>query len=135
MSDDAFTQYTSAVERMKATEKSANDTVRQLGQLLFPVIKGPNLLPSQVTQYEWKSIYLSGLGNEVPAVMLATGGPGNRAMRRQINLGGLHATLVQLQTFMVQYAEAEEAAHQAYQQIPSQQRGYVAPPPWMPQPR
>jgi hypothetical protein len=121
---DAFQKYTDACNRMKEAEQRADTIVGGLARTIGPLLRSP---VSQ-TPSAWKSFYLTGLGNDVPAVIITQGGPGQP--RNPLNVGDVQADLIQLANFMVAYAQAEQEAFQEYQKIPPDQRSYVGRPPW-----
>jgi hypothetical protein len=125
---DAFDKYTNAIERMKLAEQGANANVQKLSRTI-----GPLLIQQTAagTMPAWKGYYLTGLGNEVPTVLVRLGGPGPQ--RRPLDVGSIQADLTELQKFMVEYAEAQQAAFEAYQQIPPVERAQMIRPPWQPQ--
>ena len=123
---DAFDRYTNACNRMAEAEKGANAVVDELRRTIGPLLG----LTPQGFPPPWKSIYLAGIGEDIPATLLRRAGPGQP--RNPLNVGNVSVALAQLQRFMGLYAEAEQEAVQAYQTIPVPEKSYVGHPPWAP---
>jgi hypothetical protein len=121
----AFDAYTSAVDRMSSAEQRGNAVVQALSRAIGPLF---SFHTSAGTMPAWKTLYLTGLDNQVPAVLVRRAGPGSG--RNPLNVGSVQADFVQLQSIMVEYADAELTAFEAYQQIPPQEQAQMIRPPW-----
>lgn len=124
MSDVAFGTYSKETEKMTEAARGANDCLARLAHTFGPLLtKLPN------GSWNWRGCYLTGITQEIPAALIRRNHPGAQE-RTAIDVSNVHACLEDLMTYMARYAEAQEAAATAYNQIPSQQRQLLAPPPW-----
>jgi hypothetical protein len=123
---DAFAKYTAACDRMERAESAAGEAIGCLSRALAPLFGTslPHIPPP------WKRHYLTGLSADIPVALVRQGGPSQA--RKPLDVSSISADLQHLHHAMVDYAEAEQDAAQAYQEIPENEAKRIGPPPWRP---